>query len=419
MSFARWETIKNMKKLVPLTAVDGTKEIKSSGLPMAYDDKNLYIDSRSVHSLIIGTTGSGKTQVITLPMLKFACLSGESVIIHDSNNGVYEETKDMFKDNNYNIIKLNLDDAIDTNYWNPLMLAKKFYDEGNFDKVSDVIEKLGYYLLNEVEEKNVDPFWINSAVSYFTGICLYALEKEKEVNLTTIYDIDEMVRENPEKFIKGLDKHSSVYINLSGVLNAPKETRGSIFSVFSDKFKKFIVKDNLRKLLSKNDFDLTKISKEKTIVYIRSGKSNTSNNLLPLFINQVYSAKDDNNKLNIIIDDFYTLNPIKDFPRLLNYSRSLYINFTIMIRGFNDLKNTYGKEESEMIKLSFTNIVYLLSQDIETLEEMSKFCGNKSQNTPLISVEELKTIDMFEAIILTTRIMPFRTKLLPYYKTKK
>lgn len=419
MNFARWETIENMKKLVPLTAVDGTKKIKSSGLPMAYDDENLYIDSRSVHSLIIGTTGSGKTQAITLPMLKLACLGGESVIVHDPKFEVYENTKDMFKENNYNIIKLNLDDAIDTNYWNPFEIAKKYYDNGNLDKAQETIENLGHYLLNEIEEKDSDPFWINSATSYFIGICLYALEKEKEVNLTTIYDIDESIRENPESFFKSLDKHSSVYMNLSGILSAPPETRGSILSVFSQKFKRFIVKENLRKLLSKSDFDLANISKEKTIIYIKSGKSSTSNNLLPLFINQVYSVKEDDSRLNIIIDDFYTLNPIKDFPRVLNYSRGLGINFTIMIRGFNDLKNAYGKEGTEMIKLGFTNIVYLLSQDVETIEEISRFCGNKSQNTSLISVEKLKTINMFEAIILTTRIMPFKTKLLPYYQIKE
>jgi len=418
MNYARWETIENMKNIVPLVSVCGTENIESSGIPMAYDDENLYIDTRGDHSLIIGSTGSGKTQTVTLPMLKLACLAGESVVIHDTNNEVYEETKEMFEDNNYNIIKLNLDDAIDTNYWNPLYLAKKFYDEGNFDKAYDIIEKLGYYLLNEVEERNSDPFWINSAISFFTGICLYALEREDEINLNTIYDISEDVRIDSKNILDNIDKHSSAYINLSSVLTAPPETKGSIFAVFFQKFKRFIVKQNLRNLLSKSDFDLTKISKEKTIVYIKSGKSNISNNLLPLFIDQVYSVKEDNNKLNIIIDDFYSLNPIKDFPKILNNSRSLGITFSIMLRGFNDLKNTYGKEESENLKLCFSNIIYILSQDIETLEEICKLCGNKSQNTPLISIEELKTIDKFEAIILIPRIMPFKTKLLPYYEMK-
>lgn len=410
MNFARWETLENMKELVPLN--DGTK----SGLPIAYEGDKIYIDSRNYHSIVIGTAGSGKTQAITLPMLKFACMGGESVIIRDFNDEVYNMTKDMFKENNYNIFKLNLDDAIDTNCWNPYDIVKKLYNEGNFDKATELIEEISYYLLNDVEEKNSDPFWINSTVSYFTGIILYALKEGKDVTIETIYDIDELIRENPEKFLKGLDKHSPMYINLSGVLGNAKETLASIFSIFSGKMKNIMTKENLRKMLSKSDFDISKL--EKTIIYVKSGKTSISNNLFSLFVNQVYSTKLDTDRLNIIIDDFYTLNPIKNFPRVLNYSVNMGISFTIMIRGFNDLKTVYGKEETEMIKLGFTNIVYLLSQDMETLEEISRMCGNKSQTTPLISIEELKTLDMFEAIILTTRMMPFRTKLLPYYKMK-
>ena len=41
-----------------------------------------------------------------------------------------------------------------------------------------------------------------------------------------------------------------------------------------------------------------------------------------------------------------------------------------MIRSFADLKNVYSKEDTEIIKFSFTNLVYLLSQDIETLNDL-------------------------------------------------
>ena len=394
------------------------KKNKLSGVPMAYDEDKIYVDSRNFHSLIIGTMHSGKTQVITLPMLKIASLAEESIIIHDSNDEIYEKTKDMFKENQYNIIKLDFNDNTDTNCWNPLAIAKKYYDLGNFDKACDCIEKVGYYLIRDIDDE-CDSFWINSAVRYFTGICLYVLEKEKDINLTTIYNIDMIIRENPKKFIKNLEKYSAVYISLCGILSSPLETMESIFSIFDSKFKKLFIKRNLKEMLLKNDFDISRVSKEKTIIYIKSGKSDLSNKLFSLFIDQVYNSKNDKNKLNIIIDDFYTISPIKDFSKILNYSRSLCISFIIMIRGFNDLKNVYGKEEYEMIRLCFTNIVYLLSQDFETLEEISKLCGNKDKYTPLISISELKTIKQFEAIIITARLMPFKTNLIPYFQIKK
>ena len=38
--------------------------------------------------------------------------------------------------------------------------------------------------------------------------------------------------------------------------------------------------------------------------------------------------------------------------------------------------NMYGKENAEILKMYFGNIVYLLSNDVYTLEEISNLCGN-------------------------------------------
>ena len=419
MKFAQWETLENMKELTPLSKVNGHEKIKSSGLPFAYDNEYLYVNGRGTHSLVIGSTGSGKTQCVTLPMLNQAWLAGESVIVSDSSYELYETTKDEFKKNGYKIYKINLDEATETNNWNPFDLIKKLYEEKNYDKASDEIDALGYYLINGPEEQNSDPFWINSAVNYFAGICLYLLENKKELNLDSVYEIDNAIKENPDKFLKSLDKKASSYINLSCVLLAPTETKMSIIAVFDNKYKLFIAKENLRKMLLKSDFDITKLSEEKTVVFIKSGKSKISANLLPLFIEQAYTGKNDKNRLNIIVDEFYNANPILDFPKMLSYSRGVGIIFTVMVRGFNDLKRTYGAEGAEMVKLGFSNIVYLLSQDIETLEEISKLCGETEKKQPLVTIEDLKCMRPFEAIILTIRMMPFKTKMLPYFEIKR
>lgn len=418
MKFARWETLENMKELTPLLKVNGHEKIKSSGLPFAYDDGYLYVNGRANHTLVIGTTGSGKTQCVTLPMLNQAWLAGESVIVSDSSYELYETTKDDFKKNGYKIYKINLDEATETNNWNPFDLIKKLYEEKNYDKALDELDLLGYYLINGPEEQNSDPFWINSAVNYFSGICLYLLENKEKLNIDSIYEIDNIIKENPEKFLKSLNKKTTSYINLSCVLLAPTDTKMSIITVFDNKYKLFIAKENLKNMLSKSDFDITKLSEEKTVVFIKAGKSKISANLLPLFIEQVYADKSDKNRLNIIVDEFYSANPILDFPKMLSYSREVGILFTVMVRGFNDLKKTYGVEGAEMVKLGFSNIVYLLSQDIATLEEISKLCGETDKKQPLVTIEDLKCMRPFEAIILTIRMMPFKTKMLPYFEFK-
>ena len=79
------------------------------------------------------------------------------------------------------------------------------------------------------------------------------------------------------------------------------------------------------------------------------------------------------------------------------------------------LNNVYGSKNTELIRMCFDNTIYLLANDLYTLEEVSKLCGNTNKG-PLISIEELKTIDFFNEVILVPRMMPIKTKVLPDYE---
>ena len=81
MAYSRWATVEELKS--KLTPISYDSEIKKSGIPMMYDDKNLYIKDDESHTLIIGSTGSGKTQLTTLPQLRLAIKAQESFIVHD------------------------------------------------------------------------------------------------------------------------------------------------------------------------------------------------------------------------------------------------------------------------------------------------------------------------------------------------
>ena len=53
------------------------------------------------------------------------------------------------------------------------------------------------------------------------------------------------------------------------------------------------------------------------------------------------------------------------------------------------------------------------------MNKISELCGNQEINNnivPLITVEELKTIEKFEAIFLMIRKLPIKLKLTPDYK---
>lgn len=425
MNYSKWATRDEMhQRTIPVNLKTG---VEKSGLPVMYDDNYLYIDTNEAHNLLIGCTGSGKTQVVILPILRLAMKAKESTVINDPKGEIYKKTANQFKKEGYNVIAIDFNDSRYGNSWNPLELAYRQYKEGNKDKALDLIEDLGYYLLSDSKDNNSDPFWINSTINYFTGLVLYLFEnaKKDEINLSSVMALANSLQkpENYKELLDILDKNSVIYIKLIGTLLAPTETKGSILSVFNQKIERYLSKENLANMLSNNDFDLSILTKEPTVIFIVSGISQQYRNLIPLFANQVIDAVDiygdHKSRLNLLLDEFDSMIPIKDFALKLGFCRSINIRITVTIQSYVHLANMYSKEDVEILKMCFGNTIYLLSEDIYTLEEMSNRCGTQlvdGKEEPLISVSELKTFGYFEAVILMPRMMPFRTKMLPDYK---
>ena len=422
MSNARWATKEEVAKR--LDAVDFKNGVANAGIPVAFDENYLYIDSKEAHSMIIGSTGSGKTQTTILPMIKLSMMAGESVVINDPKGELYERCAENFKRRGYNVLALNFEDARYGNTWNPLRVAYDLYNSGKRDKAIKSLEDIGYYLFYDAKEKDSDPFWINSTINYFVGLALYLFENADvdESNLCSIFQLSNYLNKdnNGKEFIDKLDQNSLIYMNLVGTLKAPAETKGSILSVFTQKIKKYLSREDLTNMLCSSDFDINKIGVEPTALFIVSGISNYCNNLIPLLINQIIDAVDNygtkEKNINILLDEFDSMVPIRDFSRMIEYCRSIKVRIVITIRSYIHLCNMYSKQDAEILKMCFGNLIYLLSDDIYTLEEISKYCGTKDNGEPLISIEDLKTIEIFEGLVLMPRTMPFKTRFLPDFK---
>ena len=425
MSYSEWSTREAMQKKA--AAVNLDTGVKKSGLPVMYDDKYLYIDTSEAHNLLIGSTGSGKTQTVILPLLKLAMMAEESIVINDPKGEIFGRAAQKLEDEGYKNIVIDFEDSRMGNSWNPLTLAYKQFKEGNSDKAIELIEDLGYYLIADTQRQETDPFWTNSTINYFTGLVLYLFKnaKDEEINLNSVAKLANSLldKTSSEKFLKKSEKDPIMFMKLAGTLQAPPETRGSIISVFNQKIERYLSKENLANMLSTSDFDFSTVSNEKTAIFIVTGINSFCRNLIPLFANQVMDAVslygNKEKRLNLLLDEFDSLIPIKDFALKLGYCRSINIRVTVAIQSFVHLANMYSKEDVEILKMCFGNTIYLLSNDIYTLEEISKNCGTHivdNKEEPLISVAELKTLSIFSAIILMPRMMPFKTKLLPDYE---
>ena len=422
MYYSRWATKEEVANITK--TLDPKSQITESGIPLGYEKNRLKVLNNSFHTLVFGSIGSGKTQSITLPLIRLSINAAESFIVNDSKGELYKKTTKKLEKEGYSVTLLDLDNPKNGDNFNPLTLPYQMYKNGEKDKATELVENIGHYLLYSKRNVDSDPFWENSSANLFTGLVLYLFEhaKEEEINLSSVLELTNSFnkKEGSQEFLNKLDKKSTIYKYLMGTLLAPPETKGSILAVFYQKINLFTSKEYLTEMLSRTSFDIKNIGNKKQAIFIKSGIASVSDYIIPILVTEIYAAIDiygkKEKKVNIILDDFDNVNPIIDFTKVITNSRGMNLSFTVMVSGETNFINKYGKEQTEIMKFCFQNFIYLLSEDSNTLNDISKMCGKKKEKEDLISVEELKRLEMFEAIALLVREMPIRVKLLPDYK---
>lgn len=385
---------------------------KECGIPLKKDkDINLSISSDVIgylpNNLVIGCNGSNVINNTILPYINNIINYNESFVVRDNYN-IYEKLHGKLN-NNYNVYVLDYDNLEESNSYNIFNLIEKIYNISDYKAINVLKETVLNLLPND--SSNSDPFWINSARDLFSGLAIYMLQNNKAINAFEIYKmVQDFIEEKKSiEFINSLDKNSSAYINLSNILYAPSETRKSIISVFNQSINKYLTSDKLINILINNDIDFNNLSKDKTAIFIK-GDNDIVKSITNILIYQINYEKKVN-KLHIVLPDFDMMYPIKNLPTLINDGRIKNIDYTITISSYTNLKNKYGLEQSEILKMCFENTIYLLSQDNDTLEEISYRCGPNSNHTPLITPFELLRFNKDEAIVLMTRVYPIRLQL--------
>lgn len=438
--YSRWSKDKEIKNDKGVEIVDPLQqESQYAGIPLVNDGKRLWVDNGEYHNLVIGATGSGKSQTVVEPMVELLIKKGESMIITDPKGELYKAASVYMKERGYKVIILNFREPQNGNAWNPLTLPYQYYTANNKDKATELLDDVALNILYDPNNKG-EPFWEKSAADYFSGLALGLFEdaKEEEINLNSINYMSTVGEDKfaASTFIKEYftlkGEASNAYVFASNTINSPTDTKGGILSVFRQKIRLFASRVNLSEMLSYSDFDMRDIGKEKTAVFIViQDEKTTYHGLATIFIKQCYEtlidvAQNNGGKLpyrtNFILDEFANMPPLKDVTTMVTAARSRDIRFTFIIQNFAQLKSVYGPENAETIKGNCGNLIYLISTELAALEEISKMCGevksdekDKTASTPLVTVTDLQKLKLFEAIIIRWRLSPFKTKYTPNF----
>ena len=439
--YNKWCDKKTMQKeLKPVLATN--LKADAGGIPLINDGKTLWVDDGQYHNLIIGSTGSGKTQCIIFPMVQSLAKHDESMVITDPKGEIYEQTSEMLRRKGYNIVLLNFRNPQNGNAWNPLTLPYRLWNGGNQDKATELLDDLALNILYDESNKNADPFWEKTSAGYFSGIALGLFEdaEEDEININSISLMTTVGEEKfrgsstyIKEYFNSKDPAGAAYINASSTILSPSDTKGSILAVFKEKIKLFATRANLSEMLSHSDFEIQDIGTKKTAVFIViQDEKKTYHSLATILVKQIYEtlidvAQAHGGKLpvrtNFLLDEFANMPPLKDVTTMITAARSRQMRFTLIIQNFAQLNEVYGEQNAETIKGNCGNLVYLISTELKALEEISKMCGevkaktdDKEATKPLVTISDLQKLTLFEVIIRRVRLAPFKTKLTPNFQ---
>ena len=445
--YSRLMTDKEMKKdrgIIKVHLKDNTYE--AGGIPIINDGVDAWVDAKGEpHALIMGASGSGKTQAFMFPLIKILGRAGESMIVTDPKGELYEACGNLLKEKGYKLILVNFRDPKEGAAWNPFSYPYRIYKEGNADKANELLQDLASNILIDPNNK-AEPFWEQTASNFFTGLSLGLFDDapEDEININSINMMAEVGEDRIgsstyiKEYFKSKGELSPAYIAAASCINAPNETRGGIMSTFRTKTRIFSSQEALSEMLSYSDFDIRDIGKEKTAVFLKvHDEKTTYHALATIFVKQVYEAliavaqTCPNLKLpyrtNFILDEFANMPALKDVETMITASRSRNIRFTFVIQNFSQLNKVYGKDVAETIKGNCGNFVYIMSTELAALEEVSKLLGDQKPEKakkdeaqkpirPLFTVSDLQALKEGEVIVNRFRSMPYKSKLVYDYK---
>ena len=436
--YSRWCKNKEMKKSSGIVIIKPTDDnISKGGIPLYNDGKEVWVDTGGYHNMIIGSTGSGKSQSISFPFINVMAKAGESMIVTDPKGELYEGTAKELEKRGYNIVLLNFRDPDKGSGWNPFAIPYQLYKNGNKDKAIEMLEDLAKNILYDESSKS-DPFWNNTSADYFAGLAWSLFQDATDPDEVNINSINYMATAGEQKlggttyikeYFSAKDPTSTECIKVNSTISAPSETKGSILSVFNQKIQLFSSRETLSEMLSHSDFSMEDIGRKKTAVFIViQDEKKTYHSLVTIFLKQCYETlvrvaqENEGGKLkyrtNFLLDEFANMPPLSDVDAMVSAARSRNIRLSFIIQNFSQLNDVYGKEKAETIRGNCGNTIYLLSTELNALEEISKMCGeikskkdDKTDSRPLVTVTDLQNFKEEEALILRSRMRPFKTKL--------
>lgn len=313
---ARWSTKKELLKKATINTLKTTKDGKIKkvnfskgglvvGLEKKKNENKIICISEDYHSLIIGSTGAGKTRRLLLPSaMNYALASSygknkNSLVLTDPKGELFQYLSPYFKSLGYKIITIDFKNPLKSTRYNFLSPVIEAFKNGDIRKAEEYCWDITQALVGN-EETKMEKIWKDGEMSIIAGTIMTIVAENMDhpefQNLTNVYTfISEMCRSENGKmpinyFIENLPPEHPA-INIFGIARiAPEKTRSSFFTSALTTLRLF-TSQTVYDMTCQSDFNLKDIGTDKYFVdIILPDERLTYYSLASLYTKQQYNA---------------------------------------------------------------------------------------------------------------------------------
>lgn len=375
--------------------------------------ETIYLEKENAHSLIIGTTRTGKSRRIFLPSIWALSHSGESMVITDPKGELRAYTEPYLRNKGYNIITFNLRNIQTSNTFNPMDRVnreineyKRIMNTGRTDQryiakehlttAERYARDLGELIVNRHGSGATGDarFWESTAKGVITTLILYVsmdAPDEKNKTLRNVYAIlakygkvDMQGNSRLNDLMLSLDESHPSYLMWMTPDISSNKTKPGIFVSALDALQIFI-DGNVALLTATQDHSFKDIVEKPTAVFLIVPDDISGYDFITtLYVERLYqelmSIADKTGKIldrrvTFFLDEFGNMPKLLDFAKKITIAGGRRIRFVLAVQGLQQIKSKYEKD-FETIKGNCHSIIYIASQDKETAKEISERIGN-------------------------------------------
>lgn len=432
------------------------------------------VDCTDAHTMLLSTTGGGKTTAFLYPNLEYCCATGMSFFTTDTKGDVFRDYALVSeKYYGYTSYIIDLRNALKSHNYNLLQLTNKYMDmyhntknisyQARAERYAKIISKTIINGRGFENRGGQNAYFYDAAEGLITSVILLVSElcENNERHIVSVFKlINELMEIDPttvtddkqhkpknyfQQLMKMLPADHKAKWFAGSALSAPQQQMSSVMTTAMSRLLSFIDSELEQIICFDSKVDAEYYCQNQTSVFLVFPENDTTKHfMVSLFVNQFYNecieyANSHENRLGkrtyFFLDEVGTIPKIESASQMFSAGRSRGILQVPMLQSLAQLDKNYGKEESKIIQENCQNVLFggltplsstakdlsqMLGQQTVQVGSISK--GAKRSNStsyqmhgkPLMSEDEIKRMPKYNFVFNKTGMAPFKAKFRRY-----